>query len=199
LKKQCRTRLLERHSGGDGWVLYLALWVLAPLVLFTPASNILWTYMLPGLPAAALLAAEFLIAGSASTQKTTAAFKTMGWVAGTVLLSGGITLSWMILSHGFTDWSQKRLISAYQESRNDSDAPIIYLFNRPYSAEFYSRGEACLAHDLNEVEVFSQNHVAAFLALNIHDMEHHLPEAFIKRFSIVYRDRRYCLGVLTKG
>jgi molybdopterin biosynthesis enzyme len=38
-------------------------------VLFTPASNILWTYMLPGLPAAALLAAELFFAGSAAAPK----------------------------------------------------------------------------------------------------------------------------------
>jgi len=34
---------------------YLLLWVLSPLVLFTPATNILLAYVLPGLPATAVL------------------------------------------------------------------------------------------------------------------------------------------------
>ena len=39
---------------------YLLLWALTPCVLFTLSRNILWTYVLPGLPALALLAAIWL-------------------------------------------------------------------------------------------------------------------------------------------
>jgi len=40
---------------GDGWRSYLLMWVLAPMVFFSFAGNVLWTYVLPGLPAFALL------------------------------------------------------------------------------------------------------------------------------------------------
>ncbi|MDM7459627.1 MAG: glycosyltransferase family 39 protein, partial [Paracoccus sp. (in: a-proteobacteria)] len=39
----------------QGWHSYLALWTLSPLILFTPAANILPAYALPALPSAAIL------------------------------------------------------------------------------------------------------------------------------------------------
>ena len=42
----------------DGWILYLLLWTVFPMIFFTLAGNILWTYTLPGLPAFALLMAQ---------------------------------------------------------------------------------------------------------------------------------------------
>ena len=46
-------RAVERRpaTDDDGWRAYLWLWMLTPLVLFTFAGNILFTYALPGLPA----------------------------------------------------------------------------------------------------------------------------------------------------
>ena len=47
---------VNEMTGSDrDWHSYLALWVVAPLILFTPAANILPAYALPGLPAAAVL------------------------------------------------------------------------------------------------------------------------------------------------
>jgi len=42
----------------SAWQSYLAWWVLAPLLFFTFSSNILWTYVLSGMPAFALLLAS---------------------------------------------------------------------------------------------------------------------------------------------
>jgi len=45
----------EGAAQGRSLYIYLLMFALAPLVLFTPAANILVTYVLPGVPAAALL------------------------------------------------------------------------------------------------------------------------------------------------
>jgi 4-amino-4-deoxy-L-arabinose transferase-like glycosyltransferase len=37
------------------WQSYLAWWMLTPLLFFTFSGNILWTYVLSGMPAMALL------------------------------------------------------------------------------------------------------------------------------------------------
>ena len=42
---------------GD-WQSYLAWWMLTPLLFFTFSGNILWTYVISGLPAFALLLAS---------------------------------------------------------------------------------------------------------------------------------------------
>jgi len=42
----------------DPWRSYLAWWMLAPLLFFTFSGNVLWTYVISGLPAFALLTAD---------------------------------------------------------------------------------------------------------------------------------------------
>src|SRR4030095_10262775 len=51
-----RDSLHSLHA--DRWALYLVLWAVTPMVFFTPAGNILITYVLPGLPAFALLVGD---------------------------------------------------------------------------------------------------------------------------------------------
>jgi 4-amino-4-deoxy-L-arabinose transferase-like glycosyltransferase len=46
-----------RKLVGDPWQSYLLLWVIAPMLFFTLSGNVLATYVLPGLPAFALLLA----------------------------------------------------------------------------------------------------------------------------------------------
>src|SRR5205814_8396733 len=57
-----RSRFWQRETlrafAADRWRVYLALWAVTPMVFFTPARNILITYVLPGLPALALLLGE---------------------------------------------------------------------------------------------------------------------------------------------
>ena len=50
------TRLARLSA--DPWRVYFALWAVTPMLFFTPARNILITYVLPGLPAFALLLGE---------------------------------------------------------------------------------------------------------------------------------------------
>ncbi|EGU60383.1 hypothetical protein VINI7043_15864 [Vibrio nigripulchritudo ATCC 27043] len=51
------TRLKEKLSELPGVFVFLLFWVLSPLILFTFSGNILATYVLPGMPAFALLVA----------------------------------------------------------------------------------------------------------------------------------------------
>ena len=43
------------------WQGYLLIWALTPLLFFTLARNIMLPYVLPGLPAAAILAGAMLL------------------------------------------------------------------------------------------------------------------------------------------
>ena len=57
LVTQVRTRSFSRPQISD-WQSYLACWTLAPLLFFTFSGNILWTYVISGIPAFALLMAS---------------------------------------------------------------------------------------------------------------------------------------------
>ena len=192
LNKETRTSMLRHNAGGDGWRRYLLLWAAAPMVFFTVASNVLWTYVLPGVPAFALLTAELVIAGSRSPEFPLTALSMMRRGAFVMSLVFSIGMGASAMGYGPATRSQIQIIAAYRNLCGDRDGSLVYLFKRPYSADFYSGGKARLANNPNEVEKSIENQERVYIAVRIKDMRH-LPASFTRRRSIVFRTRRYCL------
>ncbi|MFM7531752.1 MAG: ArnT family glycosyltransferase, partial [Rubrivivax sp.] len=59
-RRHLLTSLVGPGSAGAHGSLYLWAWALWPCLFFTAARNIIWTYVLPGLPALAILGAAWL-------------------------------------------------------------------------------------------------------------------------------------------
>ncbi|MFG6489987.1 ArnT family glycosyltransferase [Roseateles sp. BYS78W] len=115
--------------------LYLWLWALLPLLFFTAARNIIWTYALPSLPAVALLMARWLVLRSAHAE---------AWVAAglaAALLGGVVGLGRLGLDRHQDQRSARHLVQAYLAEAKAGE-PLLYLAQRPYSAAFYSQGRA---------------------------------------------------------
>jgi len=121
------------------WLVYLACWTLAPLVFFTAARNIIWTYALPALPALALLCAAWL------SRKVS--HERASW-----LLAGGlVVLMLAVVAFGVHLYgsdtvnrkSAKALVSTWRASRTANE-PLIFVGSRLQSASFYSDGAARL-------------------------------------------------------
>ena len=126
------------------WQLYLLCWGLSACLFFTAAGNILWSYVLPGLPALALWAAGDLCSTMARPicwRFRLAAILTV--VPSLFLL---FVLHQNVMDQG-QHRSAKALIELYQ-SVGGARAPLVFLGKRPYSAMFYSQGRAELASDL---------------------------------------------------
>lgn len=123
------------------WRLYLLFWGLAPCVFFTLAGNTLWTYVLPGLPALAALAAGFLA-------RFDAARVSRVLVAGLALaLTGlGAFVAHVELGARAERDSAKGLVAAYGALGSGRE-PLIFVGRRPFSAAFYSSGKAELVRD----------------------------------------------------
>lgn len=120
---------------------YWLLWGLSPLLFFSFASNILWTYALPALPALALL-------GASSLQRRYAArdinrYLTLGLLLSTLLLAAGTAY---LHAHKADDWHTSRQLVERSTALQQGKAPKALLFHpqRPYSATFYSQGQAQL-------------------------------------------------------
>ena len=155
----------------DGWTLYLVLWAFSPMIFFTLAGNILWTYALPGLPAFALLMARGSFAAPLLSddepserrrrQKREKAFIAAGLFT-PVIFGLGIVL---LAAFSPAINSQKRLISRYQALRGDTAGKLIYLYDRPFSAEFYSSGNAVNAADLDQADAFMDTAVQNFFVV----------------------------------
>jgi 4-amino-4-deoxy-L-arabinose transferase-like glycosyltransferase len=123
----------------DGWNAYLWLWLLASPVFFTPAPNILPTYVLPALPAFALLVAHTWSAAVDAGRDRAARY--YGLVMPVLMVAAVL----FALPRIAPQYTQKTLVAEYLEHRAGADARLIYLGESPLSAEFYARGKVTTA------------------------------------------------------
>lgn len=115
--------------------LYLLLWLLTPLVFFTAARNIIWTYALPALPAAALLMSHWMARRSARAE---------AWVATGLAISlagAAVGLGRLATEQRQEERSARSLVRAYA-ARSQPGQPLLFANHRPFSASYYSRGQA---------------------------------------------------------
>ena len=116
---------------------YLGAWALAPCVVFTLSGNILWTYVLPGVPAAAMAAAVWL--ARLATRRVERQL-----LAGGVALTAAVGLA-LVVAFNAGGWeretSTRSLVHDYEMRRNEGE-PLIFYRKRPLSGAFYSDGRA---------------------------------------------------------
>ncbi len=115
---------------------YLLLWMLTPAVFFTFAGNILFTYVLPGLPAFAMLVARFW-SGIAETSLWRRSLKYH-----TLIVPLGATLGILIVVPRLAPtFTQQDIAARYVAARASPAEAIVYYREAPHSAEFYLRGK----------------------------------------------------------
>jgi 4-amino-4-deoxy-L-arabinose transferase-like glycosyltransferase len=125
---------IESLTYSRHFTFYLLAWSLAPCLFFTMSGNILWTYVLPALPAMALLAARWLSRDAR-----------VGWVNG-VVAAGVLAMSLLVAAFFVREeladsWkSAKTVVQVHQAS--GSGQPLLFMGDLPYSASFYSKGSA---------------------------------------------------------
>lgn len=112
---------------------YLMAWTVAPLVFFTAARNILEAYVLPGLPAFALLTVLLVFAAAKQSP-----WLSRVWLLG--LVAPVLWVGWLALSDQPEQRSQRALLRLWPVN-----TPLVYLGVRPLSANFYSQGRALVA------------------------------------------------------
>lgn len=117
-------------TGEYATTFYFLMWMLAPLVFFTLAGNILWTYVLPGLPGFALWLDR--------CWPNTPTRSRVPLLLGTVTPLAFAAVIFIANDPGRTR-SEKFLLAGIP-----AEATVYYLDQRPFSARFYSRGRAGL-------------------------------------------------------
>lgn len=132
------------------WRLFLWCWMLSPMLFFTMASNILWTYVLPGIPALALLIADYL---GDMVNKMSAAGRTVGnprklryWLA---LPGSLVPLLILVICITIKDHknSAAGILDVYRQQPDFSFSALYFWPKRPFSGQFYSSGKAIEIRD----------------------------------------------------
>ena len=131
--------LPARCKDNDGWMSYLLLCTLVPLIFFTFARNIIYPYVFPSLPTFALLYAELLSRMHLQTKNqiwlvSLTPFFGIGFVCASFLFMYQPTL---------IGRSQQSVINAWYQQHPSANSHLIYWTHKiEYSAQFYSAGRA---------------------------------------------------------
>lgn len=131
-----------RQAAVDPHIAYLFIWATLTPAFFTFSGNILWTYLLPALPAFSLLLAKAMPFFGWSWLGTN---ERLGRVMGLVLVAP-IVIGAVVVASNINPAlvkSEKQLVAFHDDQAGDAE-PLYYLHQVPFSARFYS-GESALA------------------------------------------------------
>jgi 4-amino-4-deoxy-L-arabinose transferase-like glycosyltransferase len=109
---------------------YLLSWVVSPMLLFTMAGNVLAIYVMPGFAALAIVIAL-----------TSKKNKCIAYISSASLLLVSIVLI-AVISGAVGKSSESELLG--RDRSFDQNARLYYWQHRPFSAQFYSKGQAQL-------------------------------------------------------
>lgn len=135
-----------RREQAEGLPSYLVCWMVAPMALFTLAGNILPAYVLPGIPGLALLL------GYAWRNSRIPGINIIA-----LSISALLIVTVVVLNSGpAKDKSERWLLAQRSES-----LPTYYWQRQPFSARFYSAGQADKIQRLDEVQSKSDYYLVA--------------------------------------
>jgi 4-amino-4-deoxy-L-arabinose transferase-like glycosyltransferase len=147
----------------DGWLSYWTLCMLAPLVFFTFAGNIIYPYVFPSLPAFALFFAEIWGRSRQSLEDSK-------WILQLSLLCGVLFLLVTLLFEVEPDWvakTQKPTIQAWINQHPVSGSKLVYWDGKTeYSAQFYSAGKSNATENPQNLCTLLSNNLDNYLLIN---------------------------------
>jgi 4-amino-4-deoxy-L-arabinose transferase-like glycosyltransferase len=178
-----RRRADLRALVADPWRLYLLLWAIAPMAFFTVSGNVLATYVLPGLPAFALLVAELWQPGAADGRALRPAVRTVAVACIALPLLLAVALATQ-RDRAETALSHKALVRAWDAQRGAAGERLLYAGAPPPSADFYSRGKAVHVPDVDALVPLLEDPAADFVGIRARDLPR-LPDAIRARLAPV--------------
>ena len=148
LHKKITTILAKTKININQWFLFLYLAFFIPLLFFSFAHNIIWTYTFATIIPMSLLIAIWI---KNTIENTTTI---LYWPATIVLINLVATICitiWLMLGKVISP-QQQLLQTVYTKHNSINNVDIIYWKDLPFSGRFYSKGKAKICSDLNDLE-----------------------------------------------
>ena len=117
----------------DGFGSFLVLWMLSPMLLFSFSGNILASYVMPALPASALL-----IAYLQGKKPLPSWFYKIGFITPILLIVLFSALHFDLVPKR----SEDKILAVWKQQPEATQSDLFYLHKRPFSAQYYSSGKA---------------------------------------------------------
>jgi hypothetical protein len=168
------------------WISYLLCWGLAPAVLFTFASNIIMPYVLPGIPALALLGGTLL--SRFDDHLVDRILATGLWI----VLIGSLAFVLIFPLTGYGDRKSERALLRSFQAHRSPNSQLVYLDTYPFSAGFYGNGAVSDVPSVTSLEQRLNRPDNLFVALP-KDTSPELDQLVQRRLLLVHRFRRHSL------
>ena len=161
-----RKRLNFQSTDHDGWISYLILFMLSPLIFFTFARNIIYPYTFPMLPAFALLFTTILVNVFPEEDR-----KNVDWVAGIIGVIFLVVTSIFVFKPALVTKSQNQTIALWQAQPLSSVDNLIYWMKETdFSARFYSHGRVDATHDLLQLKKLLNKPSSHYVVISERDL-----------------------------
>jgi len=149
---------------------YLILWIITLLLFFTFTKNTTIIYVFTSLPATALLVAKLWQIKSEKNNKDSN--KTRKSIARITIISVLFPFFFLAVVFFYMPYvadrnTEKFLVENYQKLNSSGKARLIYLFERPASAQYYSRGKAEVISSTNKIIAIVKQEPDVFLAISV--------------------------------
>ncbi len=186
-----KTIILKDACQGN-WHSYLFFWAIAPMVFFTLSGNILYTYVLPGLPAFAMMVSEML-----SLRFDNKSMMQSKWLyAGLIIPVVGLifmAIVWITPEKLTFEKNQQYLVAVFQNTRQSENSQLSYEGERLFSIDFHTQGQAQqIQIDANVIDTLLNNSVEDYLIVQKNNLPK-LPDNALKNFELISEYRKYAL------
>ncbi|KTD45156.1 ArnT family glycosyltransferase [Legionella quateirensis] len=177
----------------DGWMSYLFICMVGPLVFFTFASNIIYPYVFPSLPAFALFFTEIWNRSNHSLEKSK-------WILQLSLICGLFFLVATVVFEvkpEIVAKTQKPIVTAWLKQHPAPGSNLVYWdFFTWFSAQFYSSGKVIATRDITYLCKLFSNNLDNYLvinALNVGQIPTELFSKFTPVATIHYKENKVFL------
>jgi 4-amino-4-deoxy-L-arabinose transferase-like glycosyltransferase len=169
------------------WLSYLLLWLIAPLVLFTLAANILITYVATSLGAFALLTAHACCRIDPLADRHR--FLATAGIVPVIFLAAVIAI---LIDPGSRYLrSEAGIVATYKSLAAERPSEIIYAFDKPFSADFYTGGSAKFVSDSDGIAASLGKDETYFVVPE--DVLPKLPDDLRQRLEVIVSRNHYVL------
>lgn len=165
----------------DGWVSYLCLCMLTPLIFFTFANNIIYPYVFPFLPPFALFFSEIW-------HRWTQRCHPSKWILVLTTLAGIFFLLITALFVVKPDWigkTQKPIIELWSNQYPKAGSYLVYWGSKTdFSAQFYAAGKVTSIQSKNGLCRLLANNATNYLVVNSRLIEE-IPKDLLSKCTLV--------------
>ncbi len=166
---------------GDGWMSYLCLCMLAPLIFFTFSSNIIYPYVFPALPAFALFFAEIW-------SRSNRPLNTSKWILPLSTLCGVLCLiatAVFVIKPDSIGKTQKPIIESWINQSPKVGSHLVYWAPKTdFSAQFYSEGKVKSTQSKQGLCKLLSNNTDNYLVINS-KLVTEIPNDLFAKFTLV--------------